>query len=680
MNIINNNISSTKDGIDINSYISLDFIGSLLTKVKKSKAPGHDRLCYEHLLYGGQIVKELIFKLFSCMLKMSYIPCDMKKGTIITLYKGGKKDKTDPNSYRAITLSSVFIRLYESVLLHKLETDKSLPVNKLQCGFQKQLGCNMTSFALKECIFSCIENKSKVYVCFLDAKQAFDRVWHVGLFKKLYDCNIDPIIYKSFLNMYTGMSSRVKYRGCHSDWFPVLQGTRQGGVSSPKLYLLFIDGLIDELEKSGLGLCIYNTSFASPTVADDMCLVALSKEALDRMLDICFEYSRKWRYSYNASKCAVVVFNEKDGSQKENRSWSIGPDQIPEKDSYTHLGIHLEKTLGSDLILNDSNSKLRSTFFSIIGCGLTDQGINPITILRLYESIVLPRSLFGCELWNDLSKSELSTLETSQHKCIKYMQGISKFTRSDVALSMIGCKSIGSVIEYKKLTFLGQLCRLRVDTLPKIIFNNRLVRYMDTPYRKRGFFPDIYRILCKFNLLHFLNSYIDKGTFPSKFKWKNIIKSALCRNESLERSDRLGAEQVFAPYLMHRVDILTPIPIWYLAKQCPNILRECKKTANLLGRLFSIEFYQVCKFCGCLYTNGGIHAMFDCVVNESARQSLWKCLLKQFGFKIYKTFIELDQCSQIVHLCFGLCLILQDDIERERCLSVCVRAISKMQF
>ena len=40
------------------------------------------------------------------MIKLSYVPIEMKKGVIITLYKGGNKRKDDPDSYRAITLSS----------------------------------------------------------------------------------------------------------------------------------------------------------------------------------------------------------------------------------------------------------------------------------------------------------------------------------------------------------------------------------------------------------------------------------------------------------------------------------------------------------------------------------------------------------------------------------------------
>jgi hypothetical protein len=40
----------------------------------------------------------------------------------------------------------------------------------------------------------------------------------------------------------------------------------------PMLYFLYINGLINELESSGLGFCIYNSNISSPTVADDMIL------------------------------------------------------------------------------------------------------------------------------------------------------------------------------------------------------------------------------------------------------------------------------------------------------------------------------------------------------------------------------------------------------------------------
>ncbi|KAH3701140.1 hypothetical protein DPMN_076124 [Dreissena polymorpha] len=56
---------------------------------------------------------------------------------------------------------------------------------RLQGGFQDGLGCIMTSFSLRECLNYSREHSSPVYMCFLDARQAFARVWHDGLFYKL---------------------------------------------------------------------------------------------------------------------------------------------------------------------------------------------------------------------------------------------------------------------------------------------------------------------------------------------------------------------------------------------------------------------------------------------------------------------------------------------------------------
>ena len=53
------------------------------------------------------------------------------------------------------------------------------------------------------------------------------------------------------------VNSYVKYKGLTSETFPIQQGTRQGNKSSPLLYLLYINGLIKELEASKLGMCMY---------------------------------------------------------------------------------------------------------------------------------------------------------------------------------------------------------------------------------------------------------------------------------------------------------------------------------------------------------------------------------------------------------------------------------------
>ena len=100
----------------------------------------------------------------------------MKKGIIITLFKGGNKRKDDPNSYRAITLTSSIFKLFERILCHRITSSMEKSLNPLQGCFQQGMGCNMTSYLLHESINFAKENNSKLYVCFLDAQKAFDKV------------------------------------------------------------------------------------------------------------------------------------------------------------------------------------------------------------------------------------------------------------------------------------------------------------------------------------------------------------------------------------------------------------------------------------------------------------------------------------------------------------------------
>ena len=399
----------------------------------------------------------MLSNLFSAMIKYAHVPVDMKKGTIITLYKGGNKRKDDPDSYRAITLSSVLLKLLERVVLTRIQLFDTLtpPIHALQGGFQKNIGCLMTSFLLRESIFYAKENGSKLYVCFLDVKKAFDCVWHDGLFYKLYNSGFNKTFCRLIVDMYTDMFSCVRSRNFKSSWFPVLQGTCQGGVISPFLYLVYQNDLIYEIELSALGFCIYGISCGSPTVADDMLVGAYSVNCLIQMLVLCLRYGNKWRFEHGIIKCLVVVFNElKRAFLQSNRQWPFGNSYIEEGTQYKHLGVICDKNMSIDANIKEACTKIRGTFLSLVNCGIYEDGLNPLTARRIYNAVVLPKALYACELWSNLHSTHLVSLERAHRFCVKFMQFLPKSTSTDVALSRLGINSIETEIDYRKLIFL----------------------------------------------------------------------------------------------------------------------------------------------------------------------------------------------------------------------------------
>ncbi len=268
-------------------------------------------------------------------------------------------------------------------------------------------------------------------------------------------------------------------------------------------------------------MCAYSNDLCAPTVADDMILISFSKYGLDSMLKICYDYACKWRFEYNTGKCAVIVFNE---PCKTERQWFLGENSIQEVSEYTHLGIICDRYMSSGRVIQEAATKLRGTLLSVLNNGLHPACMNPLTLRTIYNSVVIPKSLYGAELWNSFSVSDLSRLEIAHRFCVKYIQNLNMHTSTDFALVTLNMTSIETIIDYKKLQFLGQLCNLPCKFLAKSVFTHRLVRFLNMHKQHAGSVPDIYRLLQKYNLANVLKTYAETGTFPSKSSWKLMLK------------------------------------------------------------------------------------------------------------------------------------------------------------
>ena len=138
------------------------------------------------------------------------------------------------------------------------------------------------------------------------------------------------------------------------------------------LYLVFIDGLLYELENAKIGCTIGGIFFGATMQADDLSLLSLAKSDMDKMLNICNYYSKRWRYELNPSKPNILVFRESKQTQKrlsKERDWSISNSPIVENITGKHVGVLLQCDMKSTERTLSACRRLRSTFMSIIGIG-----------------------------------------------------------------------------------------------------------------------------------------------------------------------------------------------------------------------------------------------------------------------------------------------------------------------
>ena len=84
----------------------------------------------------------------------------------------------------------------------------------------------------------------------MDIQKAFGRMWHNGLFVKLYELGIRSKLLGNIIDLHTNMKSCVLYKGHKSIYFYILQGSRPGEVLSPFIFSCYDDDLLEQLKSA----------------------------------------------------------------------------------------------------------------------------------------------------------------------------------------------------------------------------------------------------------------------------------------------------------------------------------------------------------------------------------------------------------------------------------------------
>ena len=103
------------------------------------------------------------------------------------------------------------------------------------------------------------------------------------------------------------MLCKVKWGMAYSEEFDVPLGTKQGGISSPGFFSIYVDDMIKLLRKSGVGCHLIRVFIGSILFADDLALLSPSLSSLQQMIDICRAYCQKYYLQFNAKKSKVMI-------------------------------------------------------------------------------------------------------------------------------------------------------------------------------------------------------------------------------------------------------------------------------------------------------------------------------------------------------------------------------------
>ena len=228
---------------------------------------------------------------------------------LVPVIKNKNRRINDSDNYRPIALASIVSKVVEKVILNR--TSEFLLTTCNQFGFKNKLGTDMCIYALKEIVENHRSHNGSMFMGFLDASKAFDRLKHSTLFRKLIDRRVPNYIVRIMMYWYANQTTCVRWSGIVSQGFHVTNSVRQGGILSPYLFNVYLDDLSIALSACRTGCCVGNSLINHLMYADDLVIFSPSSIGLRALITVCEEYAVSHEMLFNHKKSVILICRSK---------------------------------------------------------------------------------------------------------------------------------------------------------------------------------------------------------------------------------------------------------------------------------------------------------------------------------------------------------------------------------
>ena len=401
---------------DYSAIVTSSEVHSHIISINNTHSAGPDGISVQHLKFGPPLLCKMLANCFTTFFIHGRLPSKMLDIHLVPVLKDNRGKLASIDNYRPIAKASCISKIFELCILSRIENNIGVAEN--QYGFKKGLGTDSCILVLKEIINKFRRCNTNVFLAFLDASKAFDRVRHDLLFTKMRRVGVPLYIVRILKYWYSDQTMFVKWNSCLSQSFRCRNGVKQGGILSPYLFNFYFDGLSRRLNELNIG-CMLNSPINHIFYADDLVLIAPTRSGLQKLILESEVFSRAHSIQFNSKKSKLLIIRAKNYTNFEFGDIELSGETLAKVSKFKYLGhILTDNCNDHDDIMRHcrylyavGNSIIRKFYFCSVGVKL-----------KLFKTYC--GNIYSGQLWYDYKIPSLNKAKVAYNSILRRLLNI----------------------------------------------------------------------------------------------------------------------------------------------------------------------------------------------------------------------------------------------------------------
>ena len=271
-------------------------------------------------------------------------------------------------------------------------------------------------------------------------------------------------------SIYKTVKARIRNGSKTTDAFLCNKGLRQGEITSPLLFSMFINEIAEEVTQRGCHGVQFLPDMMELFIllfADDIVLLSDTVVGLQNQLNILASKAAELDLHVNLEKSNIVIFRNGGYVAKRER-WFLSGKEMKIVNSYKYLGLFLTTRMSFSTSFTNVASKARAGVIQLFKTLWKLGDFSTDLFFKLFDAQIRPILLYGSELWGLYKQVEIESVHLF---ALKKLLNVSPKTPNDMVYGETGRHPLYVFSYASCIKYWLRLTRMDNTRLPRMAYN-----------------------------------------------------------------------------------------------------------------------------------------------------------------------------------------------------------------